>query len=71
MNFDSDQGATPTAWAWRVTDSEIRAAKRDWLNARDNGGDAQQIAFLFEYFRMLLSVQAQQIADEFRTQHTA
>ncbi len=71
MNFDSDQGATPATWTWHVTDAEIRVAKRDWLDARDNGEDPQHVAFLFEYFQILLSTQAQEIADEFRAQHSA
>lgn len=71
MNFDSDQGATPATWTWHVTDAEIRIAKREWLRARDNGEDPQDVALLFEFFRILLSIQAQQIADEFRARHSA
>jgi hypothetical protein len=70
MNFDSESGSLPATWAWRVTDAEIRVAKRDWLNARDNGAPDDDVAMLFEYFRMLISAQAQQIAEEFRAQHS-
>lgn len=70
MNFDSE--ATPSAtWAWTVTEAEIRVAKRDWLRARDDGAPAQDVAMAFEYFRMLIGAQAQQIAEEFRAQHSA
>ncbi|HEY0117913.1 MAG TPA: hypothetical protein VGC04_03950 [Cellulomonas sp.] len=71
MNFDSDPTSTPATWAWTVTDAEVRLAKRDWLRARDDGAAAEDVAFAFEYFRMLIGAQAQQIADEFRAQHSA
>jgi hypothetical protein len=59
------------AWVWTVTDAEIRVAKRDWLRARDDGAAAEDVEMAFEYYRMLMSAQAQQIADEFRAQHSA
>ena len=73
MNFESDptQTPTPAAWAWTVSDAEVRVAKRDWLLARDDDAPAEDVAFAFEYFRMLIGAQAQQIADEFRAQHSA
>ena len=71
MNFDSDPSSQPATWAWTVTDTEIRVAKRDWLRARDNDAPADEVALAFEYFRMLIAAQAQQIAEEFRAQHSA
>lgn len=68
MNFESDPQIT---WAWTVTDAEIRVAKRDWLRARDNDAPTQDVEMAFEYYRMLMSAQAQQIAEEFRSRHTA
>lgn len=71
VNFDSDNDSLPaTAWA-TVSEAEIRAAKRDWLRARDDDAPAQDVAMAFEYFRLLIGAQAQQIADEFRAQHSA
>lgn len=69
MNPEPENSAT--TWAWRVTDAEIHAAKRDWLRARDRGAAEQDVAWLFEYFRILLSAQAQQIAEEFRARRSA
>ena len=73
MNFDADPAPTPTpdAWVWTVSDAEVRVAKRDWLRARDDDAPAEDVAFAFEYFRMLIGAQAQQIADEFRAQRSA
>jgi hypothetical protein len=72
MDFDPDNGTHPsTTWAWKVTDAEIRAAKRDWLRARDDDAPAQDVAMAFEYFRILIGAQAQQIAEEFRAQRSA
>ena len=56
-----------------ISDAEIHAAKYDWLAARD-GADAvapERVLVLFEYYRALISLQAQQIAEEFRAQHRA
>ncbi|WP_337973755.1 hypothetical protein [Cellulomonas sp. NTE-D12] len=43
-------------------------AKYEWLAARDGDDEvpAERVAILFEYYRALISLQAQQIADEFR-----
>lgn len=68
MNFESDN-AQPTTSTWHITDAEIRVAKRDWLRARDGGAPAEDVATRFEYFRILIGAQAQQIAEEFRAQH--
>jgi hypothetical protein len=68
MDFNCDP---QTTWAWTVTDNEIRLAKRDWLKARDNGAPDQDVEMAFEYYRMLMSAQAQQIAEDFRARHNA
>ncbi len=68
MDFECDPQVTG---AWAVTDADIRAAKRDWLRARDNDAAAEDVAAAFDYLRMLMSEQAQQIADEFRSRRTA
>ncbi len=65
-----DDNELPMAVDWQlvISDAEIRAAKHDWLAARDGDEDvpAERVAILFEYYRALISLQAQQIADEFR-----
>ncbi len=71
MNFDADPTSTPSTWVWNVTDAEIRVAKRDWLRARDDDAPEADVAFAFEYFRMLIGAQAQQIAEEFRARRSA
>ena len=68
MDFECDPQIT---WAWTVTDADIRVAKRDWLRARDNDAPTEDVEMAFEYYRMLMSEQAQQIADEFRSRHSA
>ena len=45
--------------------------KGDWLRARDDDASEEDVAFAFEYFRMLIAAQAQQIAEEFRARHSA
>jgi uncharacterized protein YecT (DUF1311 family) len=59
------------SWRIEVTDSDIRVAKRAWIAARD--GDAPEAAVdrLYEDLRMLISAQAQQIADDFRARRAA
>ena len=52
-----------------VSNAEIRAAKIDWITARDGDTPEDQVYMLFEYFRLLVSMQAQEIAEEFRAQH--
>jgi hypothetical protein len=66
--MDADE--TPHATSLlRVSDAEIRAAKHDWLTARDAQVNETQVELLFGYYRMLISIQAQEIADEFRARH--
>ncbi len=71
MNFESDPTSQPATWEWTVTDAEIRNAKRDWLRARDGDAPSEEVGLAFEYFRMLIGAQAQQIAEEFRARHSA
>ena len=72
MNSDPEPSpACPVTWVWTVSDAEIRVAKRDWLRARDDDAPASDVAIAFEYFRMLIGVQAQQIAEEFRASRGA
>lgn len=55
-------------WRLVISDSEIHAARYEWLAARDGEDDVppEKVAVLFEYMRALMSLQAQQLADEFR-----
>ncbi|BDO43540.1 MAG: hypothetical protein BGO38_00745 [Cellulomonas sp. 73-145] len=59
---------TTADWQLYISDAEIRVAKYEWLAARDGDDEvpAERVAILFEYYRALISLQAQQIADEFR-----
>lgn len=58
-------------WRLFISDTEIHAAKYEWLAARDGDDDVapERVAILFEYYRALMSLQAQQLADEFRARH--
>lgn len=60
-------------WQFDVTPGEICRARRDWLAARDGEGPVadSEIDLLFEYYRFLISLQAQQIADDFRNPRNA
>ncbi|OZB50986.1 MAG: hypothetical protein B7X40_00335 [Cellulomonas sp. 14-74-6] len=55
----------------RISDDEIHAAKYNWLAARDGAVDvpAERVALLFEYYRALISLQAQQLAADLRSRH--
>jgi hypothetical protein len=51
----------------RITDADVRIAKRAWLAARDSGvASDEEIQRLFDQFEGLVKAQAQQIADDFR-----
>ena len=67
MEHDNDFPMTAD-WQLHISDAEIRVAKYDWLAARDGDDEvpAERVAIFFEYYRALISLQAQQIADEFR-----
>lgn len=51
-----------------ISDEEIRAAKRAWLLERDLGeaSSGPGAEALFARYRALISLQAQQIAEDFR-----
>ena len=68
-----DGFAMPLEWHLVISDDEIHAAKHSWLAARDGVTETstERVAVLFEYYRTLISLQAQQIADEFRAQRRA
>ena len=69
MDRDDDP-TTALDWRLQISDAEIRAAKHEWLAARDGDDEVapEWVAILFEYYRALIRLQAQQIADEFRAQ---
>lgn len=54
-----------------ITDTDVRAAKRDWLAARDGGAPATVVDAAFWFYTQLMSTQAQQIADDFRRSRNA
>jgi hypothetical protein len=59
-------------WRPAVLDSELFEARLAWLAARDGGElSARRVAVLFNHYRALISLQAQQIADEFRASRRA
>lgn len=64
-------GNDETAWRLDVTDDDIRAAKRAWLDAGDHGADNDEIASRYATYRQLVVGQAQQIADNFRARRAS
>jgi len=49
-----------------ILDADVRAAKQDWLAARDGGAPTSIVDATFWLYTRLMSTQAQQLADEFR-----
>ncbi|MGV8976894.1 MAG: hypothetical protein ACOH17_02510 [Cellulomonas sp.] len=49
-----------------ITDADVRAAKMDWLAARDGVDPDRDADGALWYYKRLISTQAQQIADEVR-----
>ena len=49
-----------------ITDDDVRAAKDDWLRARDGDVPVDRVEQLFRFYVRLISTQAQQFADDFR-----
>ncbi|HEY5554895.1 MAG TPA: hypothetical protein VIK43_08215 [Cellulomonas sp.] len=49
-----------------ITDADVRAAKKDWLAARDAVDPDRDIERALWYYTCLISTQAQQVADEVR-----
>lgn len=52
-----------------ISDADVRVAKQDWLTARDSGAPASAVDSAFWLYTRLISTQAQQLADLFRTTH--
>ncbi len=50
-----------------ITNADIAAAKRDWLLARERSDRPDQVDEAYDLYRRLVSAQAQQIADTFRS----
>ena len=51
-----------------VTNADISAAKGDWLAARDGDAPQSRVDELLSGYERLVQTQAQQIADDFRSQ---
>jgi len=49
-----------------ITDADVRAAKKDWLAARDGVDPDRDVERALWYYTRLISTQAQQIADRVR-----
>ncbi|HEY5518934.1 MAG TPA: hypothetical protein VIK17_04745 [Cellulomonas sp.] len=49
-----------------ITDADVRAAKKDWLAARDGVDPDRDVERALWYYTRLISTQAQQVADEVR-----
>ena len=49
-----------------ITDADVRAAKKDWLAARDGVDPDCDVERALWYYTRLISTQAQQIADRVR-----
>ncbi|MFI2754378.1 hypothetical protein ACGIF2_13190 [Cellulomonas sp. P22] len=52
-----------------ITDADVRAAKQDWLTARDSGVPGIGVDAAFWLYARLISTQAQQLAETFRAAH--
>ncbi|NMM17314.1 MAG: hypothetical protein HHJ14_09340, partial [Cellulomonas sp.] len=49
-----------------ITDADVRAAKNEWLAARDGVDADRDVERALWYYKRLISTQAQQIADRVR-----
>lgn len=49
-----------------ITDADVRAAKNDWLAARDRIDSDPDVERALWFYKRLISTQAQQIADRVR-----
>ena len=58
--------ATDDLLRMEITDADVRAAKRDWLSARDGDAPASIVESTFWFYSRLISTQAQQLADDVR-----
>jgi hypothetical protein len=50
-----------------ITNADIAAAKRDWQLARSRGDGPDEVEAAYDFYRRLVSAQAQQIADTYRS----
>ena len=64
-------GNDEAGWRVDVTNDDIRAAKRAWQDASENGADNDEIARRYATYRQLVVGQAQQIADDFRARRVS
>lgn len=64
-------GNDEAGWRVDVTNDDIRAAKRAWQDASENGADNDEIARRYSTYRQLVVGQAQQIADDFRARRVS
>ncbi|HEY0189374.1 MAG TPA: hypothetical protein VGC67_17960 [Cellulomonas sp.] len=62
---------TEDPWRIDVTDADIRAAKRALIAAREGDATDAEVDHLHDDLRLLVSAQAQQIADDFRARRGA
>jgi len=53
-------------WRIDVTDADVRAAKREWVAARDGDATDAEVERRYGVLRMLVHAQAQQLADDVR-----
>ena len=58
--------ATDDLLRMEITDDDVRAAKKDWLRARDHGAPVGAVDSAFWFYSRLISTQAQQLADDVR-----
>jgi len=67
VTADRDEGSTSDAdLRVDVSDADVAAAKRAWVEARDRDLAGDRVAALHESYRRLVQTQAQQIALAFR-----
>ncbi|GAA4627008.1 MULTISPECIES: hypothetical protein [Cellulomonas] len=64
-------GGADDEWLVDVTDEDIRVARLAWMCARDRGATDLRITQLYESYRGLVMMQAQQIAEDFRYRHAS
>lgn len=56
-------------WTLDVTNADIRAARRAWLDAKANDAPAARVQVLYESYASMVHGQAVQIAEQFRSAH--
>ncbi len=53
-------------WRIDVSDADVRAAKRAWIEARDGDATDARVERLYDDLRDLIHTQAQQFAEDVR-----